>query len=404
MISMAEIDDIEDWLIGQALGTPDLAAMFGEMCERLRKCNVPVDRAMLAWSTLHPLIEAEIAFWESGSVVQHETIAHSEEETEDWLQSPVRSVLISGEPMLRRRLTNANAPMEFPLLKSLSEAGYTDYLVMPTPFEIPSIPSEFNSTGLVVSWATREPTGFSDEALTAINYIQKRLALAARATLEGQISRTIAETYLGKIAGNRVLSGQIRHGDGETIDAVIYFSDMRNSTAIAEFLGPDAYLSYLNTYFQATASAILDRGGEVLDFIGDAVLGAFPIGPQGLDDAIRSAIATADESRVRLQALNDDPTLAHPLNAGIALSVGSVMFGNIGVPHRLTFSVIGQTVHAAARIESLTKTVGTDVLMTEDIARLAGARSRPVGAFELSGFTDPQPLFALDGNGLPTRS
>ncbi|MEP4062664.1 MAG: hypothetical protein ABJM15_07070, partial [Nitratireductor sp.] len=62
------------------------------------------------------------------------------------------------------------------------------------------------------------------------------------------------------------------------------------------------------------------------------------------------------------------------------------------------------TVHAAARIESLTKSVGTDVLMTEDVARLAAARSRPVGSFELSGFTDPQPLFSLDGAPCPDRS
>lgn len=137
MISMAEIDGIEDWLIGQALGTPDMATMFGEMCERLRRCEVPVDRAMLAWSTLHPLIEAEIAFWESGNAVQHETIPHSEEEAEDWLQSPVRAVLVSGEPMLRRRLANANAPVEFPLLERLAETGYTDYMVVPTPFDIP---------------------------------------------------------------------------------------------------------------------------------------------------------------------------------------------------------------------------------------------------------------------------
>ncbi len=404
MNTMAEIDDIEDWLIGQALGAPDMAAMFGEMCERLRQCNVPVDRAMLAWSTLHPLIEAELAFWESGNAVQYERIAHSDEETEDWLQSPVRAVLISGEPMLRRRLAGANAPQEFPLLENLSASGYTDYLVIPTAFEIPAIPSEFTSTGIVVSWATRDDNGFSDEALTAIRYIQKRLALAARATIEGQISKTIAETYLGTIAGNKVLSGQIRHGDGETIDAVIYYSDMRNSTAIAEFLGPDAYLTFLNTYFEATAGAILDKGGEVLDFIGDAVLGVFPIGRQGLDQAVSQALSAADETRSRLRALNSDPSLAHPLKAGIALSVGSVMFGNIGVASRLTFSVIGQTVHAAARIESLTKSVGTDVLMTEDVARLAAARSRPVGSFELSGFTDPQPLFSLDAAPRPDRS
>ncbi|POF30429.1 adenylate/guanylate cyclase domain-containing protein [Roseibium marinum] len=395
MISMTEIDGIEEWLIGQALGSPDMATMFAEMCERLRQCDVPIDRAMLGWSTLHPLIEAETVCWENGTAVQHEQIVHSQEENEDWLTSPFRSILMSGEQVMRRRLANTNAPAEFPLLSSLSDRGYSDYLIMVTAFELPTIRDEVSTSGIVVSWATREENGFTDEALAAITYIQKRLALAARATLQSQISRTIAETYLGKIAGGKVLAGQIRHGDGETIDAVIFYSDMRNSTAIAERLGPDAYLSWLNTYFQATAGAILDNGGEVLDFIGDAVLGVFPIGEQSLETAVGQAIAAVDATRARLKSVNAVPPSTQPLRAGIALSVGTVMFGNIGVPHRMTFSVIGQTVHAAARIESLTKTVGVDVLMTADVARRTGARARPVGDFALSGFAAPQPLFAL---------
>ncbi|CTQ56546.1 Adenylate cyclase 1 [Roseibium album] len=396
MISMAEIDGVEDWLIDQSLGRPDLATMFAQMCEKLRLCRVPIDRAMLAWSTLHPLIEAEMAFWENGGEFQHERFAHRDEEDEGWLKSPVRAVLVNREPMLRRRLTNANAPFEFPLLTRLAESGYTDYLVIPTEFDLPSIRGDYPSTGIIVSWATREEGGFKDDALTAIRYIQKRLALAARATIEGQISRTIAETYLGKIAGNKVLNGQIRHGDGETIDAVVFFCDMRNSTAIAEALGPDAYLSWLNTYFEATAGAVLDNGGEVLDYIGDAVLGVFPIENGNFNKVVAQAIAAADDTCNRLRTINSDPAHDRAMKSGIALSVGSVMFGNIGVPHRLTFSVIGQTIHAAARIESLTKSVGVEVLMTEDIAKHAGSRSRPVGAFELSGFSDRQPLFSLE--------
>lgn len=395
MISMSDIDNIEDWLIGQALGDPEMAPMFAELCEQLRQCHVPIDRAMLAWSALHPLIEAEIALWENGSSVFHEQIEHTAEETDDWLQSPVRAVLVNKDPMLRRRLTNANAPVEFPLLKRLTDDGYTDYLVLPTQFEIPAIRSEIQTTGIVVSWATREPGGFSEEALHAIRYIQKRLALAARAMLQGGITRTIAETYLGSIAGRKVLDGQIRHGDGETIDAVVYFSDMRSSTAIAESLGPDDYIKWLNLYFEATAGAVLAQGGEVLDFIGDAVLGVFPTETQAFSSAVDRAIAAADETRRRLAETNRNGGGPIEMKAGVALSVGSVKFGNIGVPNRLTFSVIGQTVHAAARIESLTKTAGTDVLMTREVAARAGSRSNLVGEYELDGFTGRQPLFSL---------
>ncbi|XYK79245.1 MAG: adenylate/guanylate cyclase domain-containing protein [Labrenzia sp.] len=396
MIDMMEIDGIEDWLIGEALGDPDMTNLFAGLCERLRQCHVPVDRAILVWSTLHPMIEAEIAFWENGGEVYHEKIEHSEEDTEDWLQSPIRAVLINEEPMLRRRLANANAQTEFPLLKRLASEGYTDYLVIPTHMEIPAIKGEYPNTGIILSWATREEDGFSEDALNAIHYIQKRLALAARAVLQGHITKIIAETYLGSIAGTKVLNGQIRHGDGETIDAVIYYSDMRNSTAIADALGPEDYLKWLNTYFEATAGAVLQQGGEVLDFIGDAVLGVFPTQKESLSEAVQRAITAADETRRRLHDINKTVSTGHKMNAGIALSTGRVMFGNIGVANRLTFSVIGQTVHAAARIEHLTKRIKSDVLMTSEIAEFAGDRAQNAGAYELDGFTDRQPLFSLE--------
>ncbi len=395
MVNMADIDAVEEWLIGQALGSAHFPDMIGEMCIRLRDCGVPVDRMMLAWSTLHPLIEAEMVFWEVGEQAQHEQFEHKEEDSENWLSSPMRWVLVNNEPMLRRRLNNANSDFDFPLCRELAESGYSDYLVLATYFDTPALSDMRGKTGILVSWATRAPDGFSDSALAAIRYIQKRLALAARATLETQITRTIAETYLGVRAGNSVLNGQIRHGDGETIEAVIFYSDMRNSTAIAEDLGPDLYLKWLNTYFEATAGPVLKEGGEILDFIGDAVLGVFPISDMGLDGAIRKALSATDEARRRLNRINRDTDTRHNLKVGIALSIGEVMFGNIGVSNRLSFSVIGQTVHAAARIETLTKAVGAETLMTEDIAVHVQERQQSVGAFELSGFSSRQPLFAL---------
>lgn len=395
MVDMADIDAVEDWLIGRALNSAKVPDMFGEMCLKLRDCGVPVDRAMLAWSTLHPLIEAETAYWEKGAKVRHSQFEHSEEDDEGWLTSPMRAVLVNKEDMLRRRLDTGNSKHDYPLCRDLADAGYTDYLVLATSFDMPAISEMRDNTGILVSWATRAPGGFQDDALHGIRYIQKRLALAARANVEAQITQTIAETYLGAWAGQRVLNGQIRHGDGETIKAVVFFSDMRNSTSIAEDLGPERYLKWLNTYFEATAGPVLRNGGEVLDFIGDAVLGVFPITEMGLKGAVTSAVAATDEARARLEDINKVETGSHVLKAGIALSVGDVMFGNIGVANRLTFSVIGQTVHAAARIEALTKLVGAETLITDQIAELVPERHTSVGSFELNGFTSKQPLFAL---------
>jgi len=403
MIDRLKIDAVEDWLIDQALTSASIPDIFGELCERLIACEVHIDRATLGWSTLHPLIEAEMAYWVNGRGVLHEAYNHDEEESDDWLNSPMRALLVNREQMFRRRLDVANSDHDYPLCAQLAAERYTDYVVLATRFEVPSIPSEGEHSGIMVSWATRCDGGFSEDALQAINFMQKRLGLAARASFQAEVTRTIAQTYLGGIAGQKVLTGQIRHGDGQRISAVIFYSDMRNSTAIAEALGADRYITWLNTYFAATAGSVIAHNGEILDFIGDAVLAVFPIGDDGLENAVNSAVAASDEAQQRVAAVNAENPYGQTLKAGIALSVGDVMFGNIGVPDRLSFSVIGQTVHAAARIEELTKAVGVDLLMTEDVAAHLGTRAKAVGSYRLSGFSSEQPLFTTSSQKGPTE-
>ncbi|MBD8891991.1 adenylate/guanylate cyclase domain-containing protein [Labrenzia suaedae] len=401
MIDMADIDAVEGWLVNQALMSARVPDMFGDLCIRLRETGVEIDRALLAWTTLHPLFDAETAFWKTGEAVQHARFEHAregEEENEVWLSSPMRAVQLERLPRLRRYLEGANAEFDFPLCAELCAEGYTDYFVLVTNFQMPALQEMRGQTGIMISWATKQSGGFREDQIQAIEYIQPRLALAAKANLESEIARTIAETYLGRSAGTRVLNGQIRHGDGEKINAVIFYCDMRNSTRIAEALGPDPYLRWLNGYFSATAGAVMAEGGEVLDFIGDAVLAVFPIGETGLQGAVQHAIAAADKSLQNVERINTQPGKAASqpvLEIGIALSVGEVMFGNIGVPERMTFSVIGQTVHAAARIETLTKAVQKHTLMTGEIAQFVPERAEAAGDFELNGFEEPEPLFAL---------
>ncbi len=386
------LEEIEDWLIREALGAPDLAAMFAELCHRLRQAGVEVDRSMLTWATLHPLIEAESALWLPETEVQYEAYPHRSEDTDEWLQSPIRAVLTGDEPRLRRRLSNANAPIDFPLCRKLADQGFTDYLVVATPFHLPFQMEDTRRTGIIVSWATRSEGGFRDRDIDALDYIQLRFALACRATIQTRMAENIAQTYLGKRAGRQVLSGRIKHGDGDMIDAVIFYCDMRDSTRMAEELGDHVYLKRLNTYFEATAGAVTAEGGEILDFIGDAVLAVFPTDEDGFASAAKRALKAVGEVRRRLDAANSGAT--PPLRCGVALSSGRVSFGNIGISDRLTFSVIGRTVNAAARMELLTKVLGCTVLVTAEIADVADGDFQPAGAHTLAGLTQPVVLFS----------
>ena len=94
--------------------------------------------------------------------------------------------------------------------------------------------------------------------------------------IQSRISRNIVTTYLGNRAGNNVLDGQIRRGDGSKTAAVVWYSDLREFNRFGGSLPHSDYIDLLNDYFMTTAQPIVDHGGEILDFIGDAVLGIFP--------------------------------------------------------------------------------------------------------------------------------
>ncbi|MFT5390506.1 MAG: adenylate cyclase [Gammaproteobacteria bacterium] len=154
---------------------------------------------------------------------------------------------------------------------------------------------------------------------------------------------------------------------------MIWYSDLRQSTALADVLPGNEFLGALSDYFQCTAGAVLDHGGEVLRFIGDAVLAIFHV--DGVDGHARAATvarAASRDAERRLVTVNEerrkrgDPTLEF----GLALHSGELMFGNIGVPERLEFSVVGPAANEAARIENLTKHLGRRVLVSSAFADL----------------------------------
>ncbi|MEE8260983.1 MAG: adenylate/guanylate cyclase domain-containing protein, partial [Gammaproteobacteria bacterium] len=219
-------------------------------------------------------------------------------------------------------------------------------------------------------------------------------------------ARTLLETYLGKHTGSMVLDGMVKRGDGETIHAVIWFCDLRDSTMMADTLPKSEFLSILNDFFDCMAGAVLDHGGEVLRFIGDAALAIFPIGGTSKlleeactpsEGACKRALDAARNARQRIDALNKrrqeagDP----PIRYGLALHVGDVMYGNIGVPQRLEFTVIGKAANEAARLEGMCKELGEPILISSAFPRCFPGEMRSLGTHSLRGVSEPQEVFAL---------
>lgn len=393
----SRVQSLSNWLIEQAFGDPDVVDVFVGLCERLRELGIRIDRANLAWPTLHPLFQAESVTWNPESSAVLETHAHGTIPSGDWKSSPLRFVVEGNIEMLRRRLVGPDAQADFPILQRLADEGMTDYVLFATRFTIPRDSGDGEKGGVLVSWATKAPDGFTDQEIVTLKRLQGRLAIASKTMVLSRVTRNIAETYLGRIAARRVLSGQIRRGDGEAIEAVVWYSDLRNSTVLSETMPEDRYMGLLNRYFECAAGAALANGGEVLDFIGDAVLAIFPQKQGGTADAAQRACQAVVEADTRRRLiLADEPDL--PLDFGIGIDHGRLMFGNIGVPERLTFSVIGPTVNQVARIEKYTKDMGVLALATPDIANAAPQYWRPAGAHTLAGLSAPVNLYAWNAD------
>jgi adenylate cyclase len=195
-----------------------------------------------------------------------------------------------------------------------------------------------------------------------------------------------------------VLSGDIRRGDGEMIPAVVWFSDLRGSTRLSDGMLPDDYLALLNCYYECTAAPVVAEGGEILNFIGDGVLGIFPIAEAegGLAGAARRATQAAEAALARAAAMRAEGTPAGaPLDFGIGLVAGELMFGNIGVPARLAFSGIGRVVNESQRIETATKAMGRQVLATEPVAAALPDAWIPAGRRRIDDLAREVELYTL---------
>lgn len=394
------VQETSDWLVEQTLvGTPPDRLLRG-FCERLVDGGIGLVRGHIACGYLHPMFRAFSVSWSRDQGIVRDRFSFQSSTKAAWLQSPLKAVMDSEEREIRCRIMDGEGLNRFPVLKDFQERGFTDYVTMVRAYSDPSDSALQRMDGCISSWASDSPHGFSDCCLAVLRRLFPRLAVALKTLVREQTAQNIASAYLGPHAGERVLQGAIRRGDGETIEAAIWYSDMRGSTALADMMAPQDFLDRLNRYFEFTAGAVLDHGGEVLRFIGDAVLAIFPIhGPGGAEKAARVAVSAARDAtrRARLANANPPDSDPTPIEFGLGLHVGEVLYGNIGVPERLEFSVIGRAANETARLEDLTKRLDCPVIASDAFVNLApGPHWTNLGSQMLRGVSEPQPIWSLE--------
>ena len=375
---------IVEWLAGEALQNSEPATLYGELCQRLCGVGIPILHGQIGFRILHPLYDASTLSWnaERGVVVEH--FRPEQISGDQFVHSPLGHALANRLPVLRRRLTGDTALVDFAVLEEARSLGGTDYIVFLVAFERPG------KNGIICSWLGDRPAGFTDEEITQLNRITRELAIALKAKIERSVAQNVAHAYLGKRAGQSVLSGLIRRGDGEKITAALWYSDLRYSTALAERLPAEDFLNLLGQYFEMTASSVLEHGGEVVSLIGDAVLGLFRI-ERTADEACGRAFAAAREARRRLGTWSAETDAR--FDFGISLHLGQVIYGNVGVPERLQFTLVGSAVNEVVRVQDLTKKLGHPVLATASFVEATTAGIwHPLGEHVLRGIEAPMPI------------
>ena len=378
------------WLAGGAPGATTSPAVLAALCERLLGEGIPLHRVVVFVRTLHPSVLGWALMWHADRGVEWGAAPHQIVDTALFQDSPVRVVFETGTA-IRRRLSGGD-PLDYPILEDLVEEGATDYLASPVLFTDGEVHC--------VTWTTRRAGGFTPGHIAALEHLMPAFSRLVETYALRRTARNLLDTYLGPHAGERVLKGAIRRGDSERIDAVIWFSDLRASTRLAEALPAADFMAALNDYYEATAGSVLDHGGQVLRFIGDASLAIFPIG-EGTDtaEACRTALAAATEAIARMAGVNGRRREAgeEALGFGVGLHVGTVTYGNIGVPARLEFTVVGAAANEAARIEGLCKAVGRALVVSAAFARALPRDWVSLGAHTLPGIAEPREVFGIDG-------
>jgi len=373
------------WLMTDARKRTDPCDFIEAFAGELRAAGVDVSRISTGVPILHPQIFSFSGLWLLGKGTTERLYRAGPDDVAVMAKSPIRIAYEGGGPV-HCDLTAPPQEGEFAILADLRRDGLTDYIVYSVPFA--------DGSHKALSFATKRDGGFNRDELALFEAMIPAVAFNLEVQALRRTARTLLDTYVGRQSGGRVLEGQIRRGAGETIRAVIWLCDLRGFTNLSEMLPRDALIDLLNSYFGPMCDAVAAQGGEILKFIGDAMLAIFPIEV----DAARTCAAALRAAELAQSALAKENQRRQgsglpQIDYGLALHIGDVMYGNIGSDTRLDFTVIGPAVNLTARIESLCRQLGRPLLLSSDFAKACGISAVSLGSFPLKGIGADQEIF-----------
>jgi adenylate cyclase len=379
------------WLTNDTRDERFLDSVFAELCVRLQRADIPVKRASLHLLIYHPQWLAARIMWADG---MHEAefarIDYDVRERSEYINSPANEIHDGATEVRENLERDFSLGRKHAVYDEMRAQGLTDYVAWPL----------YHTLGKrhMVTFATTRPGGFDDAHIAELLKLLPVLALVSEIRMKNRLARTLLETYVGSHAGELILAGATRRGSGTTVRAAIMICDLRDFTRISDNWPRDDVIHLLNDYFDAMSEPIARHGGEILKFIGDGLLAIFPLSQPAACANLLRAVAEARQALVVQNEKNSETGRA-PLNYGIGVHVGDVMYGNIGSRTRLDFTVIGPAVNMASRLEALTKQLGKTVLLSRAFADFVESDFdlERVGEYPVRGFSDPIELFAYHG-------
>jgi adenylate cyclase len=383
--------DVVHWLTHDTREQRFLDNIFAEMCIRLQRAGIPLKRATLHLLIYHPQWLGARILWVDG--MRESEIARVDydvRERSEYIGSPANEIQDGAVEVRENLERDPSLGRKHAVYDEMRAKGVTDYVAWPL----------YHTLGKrhIVTFATDRPGGFDDTHIASLKRLLPVLALVSEIRMKNRLARTLLETYVGSHAGELILAGATRRGSGTTVHAAIMICDLRDFTRISDNWPRDDVIDLLNDYFDAISEPVARHGGEILKFMGDGLLAIVPLSQPNACANLLHAVTEARQAMAALNEKNSGSGRA-PLNFGIGLHVGDVMYGNIGSRTRLDFTVIGPAVNMASRLETLTKQLGKPVLLSRAFADFVERdfELERVGEYSVRGFSDPIELFAYHG-------